>query len=87
MPKIENSELYVNCRVNLSKKTISVPSLTKRIKKDPDLWRAYKANIAVQFQDKVYWYKKEHKKKYLDSEDIHRISNDAAEAFLKLWTR
>lgn len=77
-----------NFRVNLSKKTVVLPILNidERIKDDPELWYGFKSNIAMAFVDGAYWYKKKNNIKYLNQRDIHKIANDAAEQFLKLWT-
>jgi len=75
-----------NFRINLSKKTITIPSgIEEMIKKDKDLWYGFQANIAMQFQDHYHHYKRLTNKKYLNREDIHKISNDAANAFLNVW--
>jgi|AntAceMinimDraft_18_1070375.scaffolds.fasta_scaffold10933_2 hypothetical protein len=78
-----------NFRVNLSKKTVVLPILNidERIKDDPELWYGFKSNIAMAFVDCAYWYRRKNKKKYLSAWDLHQISNEAAENFLKLWTR
>ena len=77
-----------NYRVRLTDKTIALPIYAEaELRNDEELWEAYKANIACQFQDATYWYRQKHpqSKKYLNREDIWQISNDAAENFLKLW--
>ena len=77
-----------NYRVRLSDKSIAVPVYTEdELVKDPELWYAFKANIAVQFQDSAHWHRLEKENNYLNREDIHKISNEAAENFLKLWTQ
>jgi len=77
-----------NYRVRLKDKTIALPMYVEsELPDDEELWRAYQANIAVQFQDATYNYRKKHPKSkhYLNREDIWKISNEAAENFLKLW--
>lgn len=78
-----------NYRVRLKDKTIALPIYAEaELPKDDELWQAYKANIAVQFQDATHWYRQKHpaSKKYLNRQDLWKISNEAAENFLKLWT-
>ena len=55
--------------------------VTEQIKNDPELYYAYQANIAVQFQDEFA----RNKKQYKNRQDIHEISNKAAKNFLNLW--
>ena len=57
----------------MSELSKSVKHVTESIKKDPGLREGYKANIAVQFQDAAYWYKKKNNKKYLSRADLHTI--------------
>lgn len=52
--------------------------------KDKELRRVYHDNIAMAFKDNYSWYKKETGKRSMNNEDIHIISNNAAEYFLKL---
>lgn len=57
------------------------------IKSDPELYYAYQANIAMQFQDE---FKRQdlHLEHYTnESEIIHDISNRAAKQFLDLWIK
>lgn len=68
--------------VNRIKDTFNIKDLCKKLKKDPSLYYAYQANIAVQFQDECAALKK--KKKYLNRVDIHEASNKAAKNFLNL---
>lgn len=56
------------------------------VRKDPDLWRAFEANIAMAFVDNAAWYKKATGKKALSNKDIHTVANNAAKYFLLLWT-
>jgi len=62
----------------------AVNKLVSEMKKDPSYREGWKANIAMQFKDGVYWYKKKNNKKYLSSDDIHKIGNEAADNFLNL---
>ena len=62
----------------------AIKKITKSLESDPDYRESWRANIAVQFQDEVRRYKKTNNKRTLSVEDIHKISNTAAEEFLKL---
>jgi len=62
----------------------AVKTLTKALVKDEDLWLAYKANIAVCFQDEI---RKVNPYTTIGKANIHAVSNHAAQAFLTLWTR
>lgn len=72
----------MNYMKNLSK---AVKTLSKALRNDPDLFYGYQANIAMQFKDEYSKMRK--KKKYLNSKDIHEISNVAAASFLNLLIR
>lgn len=61
--------------------------VTSALNEDPEYFYLWQANIAVQFQDAIYRSKKKHKKKYLNRQDIHKASNEAAMEFLKLLCR
>lgn len=54
---------------------------------DTGFYQSWKANIAMQFVDHVYWHKAQTKKKYLNNAEIHKIANKAADAFLKILQR
>lgn len=56
----------------------AIKHLSKELKDDPDYWRSWKANIAIQFQDEFH---RDYKEK-----GIHEISNNAAQRFLELLT-
>ena len=58
--------------------------LCKQLKNDPELFRAYKDNIAMAFKDTYHNYKKASRAKYLNKTDIHAIANNAAINFLNL---
>lgn len=60
----------------------AVKTLCKSLKKDPEFFYAYQANIAMQFKDEYARRRKE--KRYLNNTDIHEIANDAAKSFLEL---
>jgi len=60
----------------------AVKTLCKELRKDPDYFRSYQANIAMQFKDE--YSRKRKNKKYLNNDDIHEIANDAATSFLNL---
>jgi hypothetical protein len=59
----------------------AVKIVTNAIKNDAELFYAYQANIAVQFQDAFA----RNTKRYKNRHDIHAISNEAAKNFLNLW--
>lgn len=70
---------------NTNKKTKvakAVKTLTKALKKDPSFFNAYQANIAMQFKDE--YARKRRTKSYMNSQDIHKIANKAAQSFLNL---
>jgi len=76
-----------NLRFNFKENTLICDSnIADEIKLDKQLWYAFQANIAIQFQDHYRHYKRITNKKYLNSQDIHKISNDAAHTFLNIWT-
>ncbi len=56
--------------------------VTKTLTDDPSYRHGWVANIAMQFQDECRRYKKKHKKTTLSKDDIHKISNAAAEEFI-----
>lgn len=58
-----------------------------KIKKDPELRRVYKDNIAMAFKDEYSRYKKKTGKKTMSNDDIHKIANTAASDFLTLLTK
>jgi len=62
----------------------AVDQLCRALKADPGYWLSWQANIAVSFQDAV-----QGSNLYDPSrrEDVHRLSNEAADNFLKLLTR
>ena len=62
----------------------AVKTLTKALVKDEGLWLAYKANIAVCFQDEMA---KLNPYLTIGKANIHQASNDAAQRFLELLTR
>jgi hypothetical protein len=62
----------------------AVKTLCKALRKDPKLFYAYQSGIAVQFQDEYSRRRKEKDYLYMNNEDIHQISNDAATAFLNI---
>lgn len=57
----------------------------RKLKKDRDLYLAFKSSMAMMFKDNVRIYKHNTGKKYLSSSDIHIIANDTAERFLDLF--
>mgnify|MGYP000685740363 CR=1 FL=1 len=59
-----------------------IKKLVKNLKKDEGYYTAWKANIAMAFSDAYNSKKKT--KKHLNKNDIHVISNEAADNFLSL---
>lgn len=62
--------------------TEAMNRLKYSLKKDKDYYIAWQANIAMQFMDCLYWYKKNTGKKYLNRKDFHIIANNSAKNFL-----
>jgi len=62
----------------------AVKRLCKSLKEDPDFYRAYQANIAMQFKDEYSRKRKLKNYEYLNNDDIHEIANTAARSFLNL---
>jgi hypothetical protein len=60
-----------------------IDHLTLALKKDKALRNAWSANVAMAFSDNYHQFKTETGKKIVSNADIHRISNKAAEHFLK----
>jgi hypothetical protein len=59
--------------------------ITNQIKKDPELRRVYKDNIAMAFKDECSRYKKKTGKQTLSRDDIHKIANTAADNYIDQW--
>jgi len=75
-----------NIRFSIKDKVFNInDDIRKDIRNDKQLWIAFKANIAMSFVDHYFNYKRITNKKYFSYTDIHKISNDAADYFLKLW--
>ena len=72
---------------NNAKLAKAVRIVIENLKADDDYRMSWVANIAVTFQDHVSRYKKANKKRELNRADIHKISNESAEAFLKTLCR
>ena len=70
----------MNPKENIEGEDKMIKELQKALKNDPDLYHAYQANIAVQFQDEFA----RNKKRYKNRQDVHEISNAAAKNFLNL---
>jgi len=62
----------------------AVKTLSRALRNDPDYFRAYQANIAMQFKDEYSRKKIEKNYGYINNEDIHKIANKAATSFLEL---
>lgn len=54
----------------------SAKAFLKDLRKDKDMQRAWKDNIAMCFKDNYHWHE--------DKEDIHTIANNAASSFMVL---
>jgi len=59
----------------------AIKIVKKKLKSDPDLWLAFKANIAMAFYDE---YRREGNN--LSHSKVHKVANKAAHNFLKLLT-
>jgi hypothetical protein len=59
----------------------AVKTLTEALRKDPDFYRSYQANIAMAFKDEY----DRSSKKYKNRGDIYKIANTAADNFMNLW--
>ena len=64
----------------------AVRTLTTSLKKDEGFWYTYQSTIAMSFYDAVLNYRAKTKNRSLSNKTIHKLSNDAANNFLKLWT-
>jgi len=62
----------------------AIKKIQKSLATDPDYRNAWKANIAMSFKDVYKRQRKQNKKKYLNSGDIHEIANKAAIEFLAI---
>lgn len=62
----------------------AVNTLTESLKSDGDLRQAYIANIAMAFKDTFFQYKSEKGMLIPSGQDIHNISNKAAEYFIQV---
>lgn len=65
----------------------AIDIIVEELKNDEGYRRAWTANIAVSFQDCVSRYKKANKKRELNREEIRKISNESAEAFINTLCR
>lgn len=62
----------------------AIKKIQKSLATDPDYRNSWKANIAMSFKDVYKRQRKQNKKKYLNSQDIHEIANKAAVEFLAI---
>ena len=64
----------------------TVNAFLKLLKEDKEMMHAYKANIAMSFQDEYHRHRVKHfpKGKRVNSEAVHKIANTAAKNFLNL---
>jgi len=61
---------------------LAVRYLTYRLRKDEELWIAYKASIAMSIWDTYYKYHP-----IQTQEERKKFCNTSAEEFLNLWTK
>ena len=64
---------------------LAIRWLTKQLREDKDFWQSYKDNIAVCFQDEMKRITNQYKS--IAKVNVWQISNDAAEAFMQMWTK
>lgn len=69
---------------NSNKLPEAITELVQALKSDKDYRLSWSANIAMAFNDSYRQYAKEHNKKQMNREDIHKIANTASEYFLDL---
>jgi len=60
------------------KEAVSV--LSKALKEDNDYYYGWQSNIAMAFKDEY----NRNRKNYMNSDDIHKVANEAAKNFLNL---
>jgi len=56
--------------------------IANELHNDESYRQGWKANITMSFYDKALDYRNKTGRKYLSNVDIHRIANDAADAFI-----
>lgn len=56
----------------------------KSLRDDSDLYYGYQANIAMAFSDEYSRAIAKNKKRYINRDELHKISNNAAKNFLNL---
>lgn len=66
-----------------TKKKSPITDLLKSLK-DPSYRIGWVANIAMAYKDNERWYREKTGKRYLNSQDKHKIANNAANYFLDL---
>jgi hypothetical protein len=65
---------------------LAVKWLTWQLRKDEGFWIAYQANIAMSFYDRFWKYFPEKTIPY-PTDVVLAYCNDAANDFMKLWTK
>ncbi len=65
----------------------AVKAVREAIQNDPDYHETWKSNIAVCLQDEIRRYKKLNNLEKLSERDLHQVTNNAAEEFLKLFCK
>ena len=67
---------------------LAVRYLTKKLKKDKDLWYAYQSNIAMVIYDNLQWMSGDSPLARAKADPkLHEFCNKCANDFLKLWTK
>lgn len=68
------------CDVEVAKKLLTGDTVIDLLKRDPEVYYSWQANIAMSFVDA---YSRD-QKRYKNHADIHSIANEAARHFLDL---
>lgn len=61
---------------------IGIRNLSKALKRDPQYWITWQANLAMAFKDQAHWDKRKWNK-----HELHETANNAAKCFLDLLIR
>ncbi len=62
----------------------AIKHFTEMLKKDKEMRRVFKDNIAMTFKDHYSDFKRKNDKACVSNADMHIIANDASDYFLKL---
>lgn len=60
----------------------AIDKFIEELRKDPEYFNGWQANIAISFQDELSRYRHHN----INNHDVHEITNNAAKNFLKLLT-